>query len=264
MKTPRIRYIAIGLAVALVVVDQVTKMLWSQPGIFDAGWSLATPLGFGDITNPTTGAWADAAGMVALVGAWAVALRWARGWTLLAAATMLAGITGNAIDRLGLSVIVTNYQHPRGVPNFFGVWYLGNLADVFTYVGGGLLLAGAVLLLARHLDWRPTQIRMPSWRRVAAGSAAAVAVFGATLALTSAVGAASTNALIVRSEYRPTPAQVTAILESPASPGTTLYGAQMDSWQWVSGAQARAIVAHDRRLGIDPAVRSVLTLRRHG
>lgn len=258
------RRIAIILVVALVVVDQVTKMLWSQPGIFDAGWSLATPLGLGDITNPATGAVADAVGMVALVGAWFVAMKWARGWTLLAAATMLAGITGNAVDRLGLSAIVANYRHPRGVPNFFGGWYLGNLADVFTYLGGGLLLAGAVVVLARHLDWRPDRIPHPSMRQMAAGAAAALAVFGATLSLTSAVGAASTDALIVQGEYRPTPAQAVRILETKATPGTTAYGAQMDSWQWVDPAQARAIVAHDRRLGIDPAVVSVLTLRRHG
>lgn len=196
----------------IIVVDQISKAIFATWYQWDPGWSVLSPaIGGMRVISPVAGAWADALGLVLLVAAWVWTLRRSRGWTSVAATVLLAGITSNALDRLGLSSLVAG-SGGRGVPNFYGWWNFGNVADPVIYCGGMALLACGVAGLVRfERSGEPVRVPRLSMRRVIAVVAIGVALFAGALAWTTTYAAMTTNKPIALGVSEPISAQAVGV-----------------------------------------------------
>lgn len=141
----------------VVAGDQVSKALVpNRRCFFDPGTGTLWPWAVSRAFQSRLGGEAlDLLGCLVLAAMGALAVRYVRGpLGRLGATVLLAGLTSNLLDRLGLAG-VTQGARPRTVVNWFdvGVWRVnvGNVADCCYVVGSLLLLATGLFAAARFL-----------------------------------------------------------------------------------------------------------------
>lgn len=142
----------------VVAGDQISKALVpARRCFFDPGTGTLWPsVVSGAFQSRLGGEALDLLGGLVLGALGALAVRYTRGpLARLGATVLLAGLTSNLLDRLGLAG-VTQGARARTVVNWFdvGVWRVnvGNVADC-CYVAGSALLLAAGLLLAGRWCW---------------------------------------------------------------------------------------------------------------
>lgn len=138
-----------SLFLVIVAGDQVSKALVSRSEVrLDPGtgtlWPWVVSSAF---KSPTGGDVLDYLSVVLLVAlTWFAWRRARRPLTSAGATVLLAGLSSNLLDRLGMDVL-TQGVHGRFVVNWFdvGLWriYVGNVADCCYVVGSLLLFAAA-------------------------------------------------------------------------------------------------------------------------
>jgi hypothetical protein len=141
----------------VVAADQISKALVpNRRCFFDPGTGTLWPWAVSRAFQSRLGGEAlDVLGCLVLAALGALVVRYARGpLARLGATVLLAGLTSNLLDRLGLAG-VTQAARPRTVVNWFdvGVWRVnvGNVADCCYVVGAGLLLAAGLLVAGRSV-----------------------------------------------------------------------------------------------------------------
>jgi Signal peptidase (SPase) II len=137
------------LFILLVGADQLTKALAPRSWVtVDPGAGTWLPAAVGrEFKGATSGRAIDAIGCIVLLAVGALVMPRVRNRLTLAGATVvLAGMTSNLLDRLGLAMMTQGVQG-RVVVNWFTVGVgrlrLGNLADLCYIVGSSMLLVAA-------------------------------------------------------------------------------------------------------------------------
>lgn len=142
------------LALSLIAVDQLTKAL--APGSWvtvDAGSGTWTPAAVGRaFKGPVTGEILDGIGCALLVGAALATARVRATLPRTGVVVLLAGLTSNLIDRLGMAHITQSLEG-RYVVNWFRFrvdrFQFGNIADLCYALGTGILVFAALARAAR-------------------------------------------------------------------------------------------------------------------
>lgn len=236
------------LVVALVAADQITLALWANPAIWDPFDSPAAGVVRRTLSDPAT-AGVGTAVLFAVASLAAVAAHRASGLARWGAALFAAGVAGNAFSRAGLSQWAGGRGQGVGVPNLFYVHLVGgvsvgNIADISTVVGTGVLIVAGAAALTRaarsgvSFDWR--RMRMVGSR--AAAVAAVVLVAAAAWAVPYSWHARWQSA--AAGAWQPSQAQLAAYLEAPGQHGTYVALAVDE----ITPATALAVAQHDQSI----------------